>query len=151
MSVRSATKRVFAATGLVCIIVAIGAAAAGFWFRSRVAACLPKLDGAYVLRGLMAHVVVSRDAFGVPTVAGSSRIDVARATGWMHAQDRFFQMDLLRRRGAGELAELFGNAALPLDVQAKQHEFRRLARKVRGVPNDMPDGGAARSDATLPG
>ena len=137
MSVRSATKRVFAATGLVCIIVAIGAAAAGFWFRSRVAACLPKLDGAYVLRGLMAHVVVSRDAFGVPTVAGSSRIDVARATGWMHAQDRFFQMDLLRRRGAGELAELFGNAALPLDVQAKQHEFRRLARKV--IEGESPE------------
>jgi penicillin amidase len=126
-----------AATGLVCIIVAIGAAAAGLWFRSRVAACLPKLDGAYILRGLMAHVIVSRDALGVPTVAGSSRLDVARATGWMHAQDRFFQMDLLRRRGAGELAELLGKAALPLDVQAKQHEFRQLARKV--IEGESPE------------
>lgn len=91
---------------------------------------LPRLDGTYVVRGLTAPVGVSRDALGVPTVAGSSRIDVARATGWLHAQDRFFQMDILRRRGAGELAELFGRTALSLDRVARMHGFRRLAREV---------------------
>src|SRR5208283_2160067 len=58
-----------------------------------------------------------------------SRTDVALATGWLHAQDRFFQMDVLRRRGAGELAELFGKQALGLDREARMHGFRELARR----------------------
>ncbi|HEY5228417.1 MAG TPA: penicillin acylase family protein, partial [Opitutaceae bacterium] len=61
---------------------------------------------------------------------GSTRIDVARATGWIHGQDRFFQMDLLRRRGAGELAELFGPAAVPVDKEARLHGFRKVAQEV---------------------
>jgi len=130
MTARSATRRILAASVLLVAVLALGAAAAGIWFRGRMAAGLPRLDGTSPLPGLGAAVRVSRDALGVPTVAGSSRIDVARATGWLHAQDRFFQMDLLRRRGAGELAELFGAAALPLDRAARMHGFRRLAREV---------------------
>jgi penicillin amidase len=130
MSARPAARRVLAGAGLLCAVLAVGAAAAGLWFRGRVEACLPRLDGAFALRGLGAPVRVFRDALGVPTVAGSSRIDVARATGWLHAQDRFFQMDVLRRSGAGELSELFGGAALPLDRAARMHGFRRLAREV---------------------
>jgi penicillin amidase len=91
---------------------------------------LPRLDGASALPGLAAPVRVARDAYGVPTVSGSSRVDVARASGWLHAQDRFFQMDILRRRGSGELSELFGAAALPLDREARMHGFRRIAREV---------------------
>jgi penicillin amidase len=82
------------------------------------------------LGGLASRVRVTRDALGIPTVAGASREDVARATGWLHAQDRFFQMDLLRRRGAGELSGIFGSSALALDREARPHEFRRLAREV---------------------
>jgi penicillin amidase len=111
-------------------IVLVMAGAAGLWFRGRMMACLPKLDGSSPLRGLSAAVRISRDALGVPTVEGSSRIDVARATGWLHAQDRFFQMDVLRRKASGELAELFGSVALPLDREARMHGFRRLARDV---------------------
>jgi penicillin amidase len=110
--------------------VVVAAVAAGFWFRGLVRAGLPRLDGASVLPGLSAPVRVTRDSLGVPTVLASSRIDVARATGWLHAQDRFFQMDLLRRRAAGELSELVGAAALPLDREARVHGFRKLAREV---------------------
>ncbi len=106
------------------------AGGAGLWLRDRMIASLPTLDGEAPLRGLAASVKVTRDALGVPTVEGSSRIDVARATGWLHAQDRFFQMDLLRRKASGELAELFGPAALPLDRDARMHGFRKLAREV---------------------
>ncbi|HXQ81121.1 MAG TPA: penicillin acylase family protein [Opitutaceae bacterium] len=123
-------RRILAAAVLLCAALAVAAAAAGFWLRGRMAAGLPRLDGVSPLPGLGAPVRVSRDALGVPKVDGSSRVDVARATGWLHAQDRFFQMDLLRRRGAGELAELFGGAALPLDRAARMHGFRRLAREV---------------------
>jgi penicillin amidase len=124
-------RRRFLAVAAVLLAVALaGTASAGLWFRGRMIACLPRIDGTSPLSGLAARVKVSRDALGVPTVEGSSRMDVARATGWLHAQDRFFQMDLLRRKASGELAELFGPAALPLDREARMHAFRRIAREV---------------------
>ena len=95
---------------LLWIAAALVLALAGLaaWARARVAASLPQESGRRVLAGLAAPVTVARDALGVPTIRGASRLDVARATGFVHAQERFFQMDLLRRRAAGELAELLG-------------------------------------------
>ena len=66
------------------------------------------MEGERAVAGLGAPVRIERDALGVPVVRGGSRLDVARATGFLHAQERFFQMDLLRRSAAGELAALFG-------------------------------------------
>ncbi len=126
---RSVQRRLLAALGLVGVGAVLAVAAAGLWLRARMLATRPRLDGSCPLAGLAAPVTVERDALGIPTVSGEGRADVARATGWLHAQDRFFQMDLLRRRGAGELAELFGRAALPLDRQARMHGFRGLARE----------------------
>jgi penicillin amidase len=77
----------------------------------------------------MSPVTVTRDALGVPTIAGASRQDVARATGFLHAQDRFFQMDLARRRAAGELAALVGERALAADRQVRLHRFRAEAQR----------------------
>lgn len=111
-------------------VVAIILLAALAWGWKRLERSLPQLDGARSLPGLSAAVTVERDALGIPTLTAGSREDLARATGFVHAQDRFFQMDLLRRRSAGELAELFGAAALPLDRRARLHEFRSLAGRV---------------------
>jgi penicillin amidase len=97
------------------------------WWRMR--ASLPPLDGTVAVSGLSAPVQVERDALGVPTITGATRADVARALGFLHAQDRYFQMDLLRRSGAGELSELFGSAALPLDKSHRLHGFRATAVK----------------------
>jgi penicillin amidase len=130
MSAGTAARRTLAAVGIVFLLVAAGALAGGLWLRGRILACLPRLDGTSVLAGLAAPVRITRDALGVPTVTASSRVDVARATGWLHAQDRFFQMDLLRRRGSGELAEFFGAAALPLDREARMYGFRGIAREI---------------------
>jgi penicillin G amidase len=130
MTRRRITRRALHVAAVLLGVAAAIALAAGLWLRSRIVASLPRLDGASALQGLAAPVHVTRDALGVPTVTGSSRIDVARATGWLHAQDRFFQMDILRRRGAGELSELFGAAALPLDKDARIHGFRRVAKEV---------------------
>jgi penicillin amidase len=114
---------VFAGLGL----IVIAALAWGWWqFRGSLA----QLDGERALAGLGAPVQVERDALGVPTLTGANRPDLARALGFLHAQERFFQMDLLRRRGAGELSELFGRAALDLDREARLHGFRRLAAQV---------------------
>ncbi len=87
-------------------------------------ASLPILDGSVQGEGLSAKVTIDRDALGVPTISGSDRADLAYATGFLHAQDRFFQMDLLRRSAAGELAELFGPVALDLDRRQRLHQFR---------------------------
>jgi penicillin amidase len=111
-------------------LLALLAIMAGGWFYSRLRASLPQLDGAAKIDSLGARVTVARDALGVPTIHGENRADVARALGWLHAQERFFQMDLMRRRGAGELSELFGKAALPLDRETRMHGFRALAQKI---------------------
>lgn len=62
---------------------------------------LPRLDGTLPVAGLDAPVTIERDALGVPTITGASREDVAFALGFVHAQERFFQMDLQRRMAAG--------------------------------------------------
>lgn len=91
---------------------------------------LPELDGEVKVVGPAASVTIERDALGVATVSGASRADVAFGTGFAHAQDRYFQMDLARRMSAGRLAELFGDAALALDRRNRIHRFEAIAEKV---------------------
>ena len=97
----------------------------GAWLYLR--GSLAQLDGERKAPGLTAEVTVARDRDGVPVIQGASRGDVAYATGFVHAQERYFQMDLLRRTAAGELAELFGPRALPLDRDHRLHRFRARA------------------------
>jgi penicillin amidase len=103
-------------------------AAAGLWVRAELNGSLPVLDGSAAVTGLSAPVTVSRDALGVPTITGAARADVARGLGFVHAQDRFFQMDLQRRQPAGELSALVGARAFELDRQSRLHRFRVIAR-----------------------
>jgi penicillin G amidase len=93
-------------------------------------ASLARLDGELRAAGLTAPVRITRDAYGVPTLEAANRLDLAYATGFVHAQDRYFQMDLARRHAAGELAELFGPVALDEDRKTRLFRFRSLARSV---------------------
>ncbi len=113
--------------GLGGLLLLVVLAALGAWVYLR--ASLAQLDGERQVPGLSAAVTVERDAAGVPLISGSSRLDVAYATGFVHAQERYFQMDLLRRTAAGELAELFGPRALPLDRARRLHRFRARAER----------------------
>ncbi|MGB0132906.1 penicillin acylase family protein [Dokdonella sp.] len=88
---------------------------------------LPLLDGHVVTSEVVAATSVERDERGTATIAGSNRSDVTWALGYVHAQERFFEMDLMRRSAAGELAELFGVAALPIDRRARVHRMRARA------------------------
>ena len=90
---------------------------------------LAQLDGERTLPGLAAPVTVTRDALGTVAIDAGSADDMARALGFVHAQERYFQMDLLRRSGAGELAELVGAMALPLDRSHRMHRFRARAER----------------------
>lgn len=85
---------------------------------------LPVLDGELELAGLSAPVAVQRDALGTVTIDATNATDAMRALGYVHAQERYFEMDLMRRTAAGELAELFGPIALDVDKQHRVHRMR---------------------------
>src|SRR5919109_5489957 len=91
------------------LLVSIGMAAGLFWLRQS----LPVVDGTIVVAGLDAPVEVVRDAHAVPHIKAASFEDAIFAQGFVHAQDRLWQMDFRRRLGAGRLAEVLGPAALP--------------------------------------
>jgi penicillin amidase len=92
-------------------------------------ASLPALDGEFDVAVLGAQATIERDSAGIPTITAQSREDLAFATGFAHGQDRFFQMDLIRRRSAGELSEIFGALALNADKRYRFHRFRSRARE----------------------
>ena len=88
---------------------------------------LAQLDGGASLAGLSAAVDVQRDALGVATVDAANEADAARALGFLHAQERYFEMDLLRRSAAGELSALFGAVAIERDKVVRVHRLRARA------------------------
>jgi penicillin amidase len=121
-----------ASTWLARIVFAAAliAAAGGLAAYLALRASLPREEGEVSLAGLGAAVQIERDALGIPSVSGETFEDVARAQGFLHAQERFFQLDLARRFLAGELAELLGPAALPADRQMRPFLHRRKADRL---------------------
>ena len=107
------------------------------WWSLR--ASLAQLDGRRTLPGLQAGVRIERDNLGVPTIYATNRMDATRALGFLHAQERFFQMDLSRRAGAGELCELVGPMTLGRDRQARVHRPRARAKRALELapPNEV--------------
>lgn len=89
---------------------------------------LPALDGNGRSNAVVDPVKISRDALGQAVINANSRNDAAYGLGYAHGQDRFFQMDLLRRNAAGELSELFGEAALGLDKKMRFHQLRKRSQ-----------------------
>ena len=122
-------RRLLKALLIALVVILIAIVAGAFWARSRVRASLPVLDGTQHLSGLSAPVRIERDRLGIPSIHGSTREDVARALGFLHGQDRFFQMDLARRRAAGELSALVGARAVVLDREIRIHRFRAEAAR----------------------
>ncbi|KZN57220.1 hypothetical protein N474_08440 [Pseudoalteromonas luteoviolacea CPMOR-2] len=91
---------------------------------------LPALDGRGYSSALEAPTKLSRDSLGHAVINAQSRADAAYAMGYAHGQDRFFQMDLLRRNAAGELSELFGEGAISLDKSMRFHQFRLRSEQI---------------------
>ena len=94
--------------------------------------------------GLEQQASVVRDSLGIPYVFAHSDHDAYFLVGWLHAQDRLFQMDQSRRQASGTLAELLGSAALPNDVQLRTlgaaPRGREVARGVLGDRGGRPRG-----------
>jgi len=92
-------------------------------------AALPQLDGQLHMDGLKAQVTVTRDTHGVPTIEAGSFEDLFFAQGYVTAQDRLWQMDIMRRVAGGELSEILGQDTLKMDRENRIIGLRAAAGK----------------------
>ena len=109
---------------LICIVAAVL-----LWLFSMARSALPNIDGTVAVAGLSAPVSVTRDARGVPAIDALTNDDLFFAQGYVTAQDRLFQMDLLRRASEGDLAEIVGEVAVKHDRQQRILGIRAAAEK----------------------
>src|SRR6267378_4486734 len=110
------------AVGLLALLMVLGGGVA-LYLRSS----LPQTSGRLVVPGLHAEIRIDRDTDGVPLITARDDEDAAFGLGFVHAQDRLFQMELQRRYGAGRLAEVFGPQALATDRQMRVLGLYRAA------------------------
>ena len=109
---------------LVMIFMIVGTFGLAYYFASR---SLPDYDAESVVRGLNAPVEIVRDNANVPHIFGESDADVYFALGFAHAQDRMWQMIMLRRTAQGRLSELFGERTLEIDKVIRRYDIYSLA------------------------
>ncbi|HEY4613713.1 MAG TPA: penicillin acylase family protein, partial [Bacteroidota bacterium] len=88
----------------------------------------PKDDGSLALQGISSEIQIYRDEYGVPHVYAQSEEDACFAVGYLHAQDRLWQMELIRRAGTGRLAEVLGEPALKVDKMFRTIGLDDLSR-----------------------
>lgn len=131
------------ALGLLALLVlAVGT---GWWLMR---GSLPELDGELALDGLSAPVTVQRDGNGTVTIDAANETDALRALGYVHAQERYFEMDLMRRMSAGELSELFGAIAIDTDKRQRAH---RIRARVEANLDEILDGTRPQAQAYVDG
>ncbi|GAN54953.1 penicillin acylase II [Tanticharoenia sakaeratensis NBRC 103193] len=134
---RTSRRLLTLAASLAAVISATGIGLGGFgWHVLHASRSI--LSEQIEIVGLSGPVVITRDAQGTPRIVASSRPDLARALGFLHGQERFFEMDLMRHAGAGALSELVGRGAVLLDQRLRLHRFAQRARHLLGLqsPDD---------------
>ena len=123
---RSILRRILFWLVLAVVLLAAGFAAYGYHVAK---AALPQLDGQLPVKGLSTAVTVTRDDHGVPTIEAASLEELFFAQGYVTAQDRLWQMDVIRRAGGGELSEILGDLTLKLDREQRILGLRAAAKK----------------------
>lgn len=111
--------------GLLCLFLLLGLGGGYLWLRTS----LPQLDGVLAVTGLGAPVAILRDRNAIPHIRAESANDAYFALGFVHAQDRLWQMETIRRSGAGRLSEIFGKRTLGLDRFMRTLGLYRLAER----------------------
>jgi penicillin amidase len=116
--------RILGRSLLTLVLVAAVASAGGYlWLRSS----LPRTGGTITVPGVSVAVTIARDEHGIPTIKAENDRDAAFALGFVQAQDRLFQMDLMRRYAAGRLAEWLGPPAVDTDKSMRTLGLYRAA------------------------
>lgn len=106
-------------------------AIAAYWFvRYQIRKSFPETNGSISIVGLREAVEVARDGFGVPRIAARNEHDLMLALGYVHAQDRLWQMDMSRRIAQGRLSEIIGEKTVPFDKMFRIVGLRRIAEEV---------------------
>src|SRR5512143_1253429 len=108
----SSRAKLILGAGSVVLLLVI---AVVLFVRYQIRVAFPVTEGTQRVRGIGAPVEIIRDEYGVPTVVAESEEDMAFGEGFVHAQDRLWQMDMQRRVAAGRLSELFGAETVPFD------------------------------------
>ena len=126
------------ALGAFVLFLLVVCAAVVAWLVTVARSALPELDGPVPVSGISAPVSVNRDSHGIPTIEAATLDDLFFAQGYITAQDRLFQMDLLRRAAAGDLSEIVGEVALKHDRQQRILGIRATAEKglLSATPED---------------
>src|SRR6202795_2802367 len=101
---------------LAVLILLVGAVGYAYYVAH---SALPQLDGRLQISGLAAPVTVTRDSHGVPTIEAANLEDLFFAQGYVTAQDRLWQMDIMRRAAAGELSEVIGEDTVKMDREQR--------------------------------
>lgn len=120
---------------LLVVFLLVLAAVLGYAYHAAYAA-LPQLDGQLKISGLGAPVTVVRDGHGIPTITAATPEDLFFAQGYVTAQDRLWQMDVMRRFAAGELSEILGDETLKLDREQRILGLRAAATKSLAIATD---------------
>ncbi|HTP71759.1 MAG TPA: penicillin acylase family protein [Burkholderiaceae bacterium] len=107
---------------LAALLLALALAVAVYTTRA-----MPMVDGRLQIAGLQQPVTIQRDPYGIPTIKAQNEHDLLFALGFVHAQDRLWQLETHRRIGAGRLAEAFGEPALESDKFLRALGVRRAA------------------------
>jgi penicillin amidase len=110
----------------VCVLL-IALIAAVWWLYSIARSPLPQLDGSVAVPGISSKVRVVRDERGVPTIEAATLEDLFFAQGYVTAQDRLWQMDIMRRAAAGELSEVIGEDTVKMDREQRILGLRHAA------------------------
>ncbi|TAK13825.1 MAG: penicillin acylase family protein [Anaerolineae bacterium] len=121
--------------GLVGVVLALSIIGS-YWFQQVKRASYPQIDGTITLTGLDGPVDVYRDANGVPHIYASTEHDLFMAQGFIHAQDRFWQMDFQRHTSAGRLSELLGGNTVDTDIFLRTLGWERVARQELAAIDD---------------
>lgn len=129
MNVPRRRSRMWRLIGLWTLGIVVILLAGVAWLLTIARSALPPLDGSVSVSGLSAAVSVTRDSHGVPAIEAANLDDLFFAQGYVTAQDRLFQMDLMRRAAAGELSEVVGDIALKHDRQQRILSIRSAAEK----------------------
>ena len=116
-------KLIIGSLGLLLLALVI----AVLFLRYQLRKSFPETSGTLTLEGLHAVVDVTRDEFGVPRIAARNEHDLMVALGYVHAQDRLWQMDMARRAAEGRLSELFGKRTLDFDRMFRIAGLRRIS------------------------
>ena len=123
-------RRILKATLYLLLILLLILVSAGIFSIIKLRASLPIRDGELQITGLDLPVTVDTDRFGIPTITASTQRDAALALGYVTAQDRLFQMDLLRRRASGRLSEIVGKIAVETDKRQRVIGFDRVTQAI---------------------